>query len=50
MKLIAFIKQNTVAVIAFCAAVLTCFFIPPDEAYLGYFDLKTLSCLLKPHG
>ena len=45
MKLIAFIKQNTVAVIAFFAAVLTCFFIPPDEAYLGYFDLKTLSCL-----
>ena len=32
-------------VIAFFAAVLTAFFVPPDEAYLGYFDFKTLTCL-----
>ena len=27
------------------AALITCFFVPPDEAYLGYFDVKTLTCL-----
>ncbi len=41
----AFIKKNAVACIAFAAAVVTCFFVPPDKEYLGYFDLKTLSCL-----
>lgn len=24
---------------------ITCFFVPPDKAYLDYFDFKTLSCL-----
>ncbi len=32
-------------VIAFAAAVITCFIVPPDKEYLGYFDFKTLSCL-----
>ena len=27
------------------AAIVTCFFIPPDKKYLDYFDVKTLSCL-----
>ena len=40
-----FIKKNAVAVIAFFAALITCFFVPPDSEYLGYFDYKTLSCL-----
>ena len=40
-----FIKQNTVACIAFSVAILTCIIVPPDKEYLGYFDLKTLSCL-----
>ncbi len=40
-----FIKKNTVMVIAFCAALLTCFVITPDKEYLGYFDFKTLTCL-----
>ena len=31
--------------VALIAAVITSFFVPPDKAYLGYFDLKTLSCL-----
>lgn len=31
--------------IALLAAVCTCFFVPIDKEYLGYFDLKTLSCL-----
>ena len=41
----SFIKKNAVMVIALIAAVITMFFVPPDEAYLGYFDLKTLTCL-----
>lgn len=40
-----FIRKNTVFCIAFCAACLTMFFVPPDEAYAGYFDWKTLACL-----
>ena len=31
--------------VAMVAAVITCFFIPPDKPYLDYFDLKTLTCL-----
>ena len=41
----AFIKKNAVLVIAFCAAVISSFLIPPDKEYLGYFDVKTLCCL-----
>lgn len=44
-KISTFIGKNTVMVIAFFAAVLTAFFVPPDGAYLGYFDFKTLTCL-----
>ena len=40
-----FIKKNAVMVIALVAATVTMFFVPPDEAYLGYFDFKTLTCL-----
>ena len=43
--LVRFVKKNTVTVIAFFAALVTIFFVPPDEAYLGYFDFKTLTCL-----
>jgi len=31
--------------IAFFAAAITCFFVPPDASYIGYFDFKTLTCL-----
>ena len=40
-----FIKKNTVMCIAFFAALITCFFVPPDKNYIGYFDFKTLTCL-----
>ncbi len=40
-----FTKRNAVMVIAFLAAVVTMFFVPPDGAYLAYFDFKTLTCL-----
>ena len=42
---LAFIKKNAVACIAFVLAVVTCFIIPVDKEYLGYFDYKTLTCL-----
>ena len=41
----SFVKKNAVMVIAMVAAIITCFFIPPDKAYLDYFDVKTLTCL-----
>ncbi len=40
-----FVKKNAVMVIAMLAALLTCFLVPPDREYLGYFDVKTLTCL-----
>ena len=40
-----FVKKNAVMVIALIAAVVTMFLVPPDRAYLGYFDYKTLTCL-----
>ena len=40
-----FVKDHTVTVVAFAAAVITAFLVPPDAAYLDYFDLRTLTCL-----
>ena len=40
-----FIKKNVVFCVAFVAAVVTCFLVPPDAAYADYFDWKTLACL-----
>ncbi|MBR3952141.1 MAG: citrate transporter [Oscillospiraceae bacterium] len=45
MKAIEFIKKNAVFCVAAAAALLTCFFVPPDAEYLGYFDWRTLACL-----
>ncbi len=40
-----FVKKNVVMVVALVAAVITCMLVPPDRAYLDYFDFKTLTCL-----
>ena len=40
-----FLRKNVVMVVALCAAIVTAFIIPPDREYLGYFDVKTLTCL-----
>lgn len=40
-----FAKKNVVMLVAMMAAIITCFFVPPDKAYLDYFDVKTLTCL-----
>ena len=45
VKVIAFIKKNVVMCIALIAALITSIFVPPDKAYSGYFDYKTLTCL-----
>ena len=44
-SLVKFIKRNTVMSIAFFLALMTCFFVPIDKAYINYFDFKTLACL-----
>ena len=41
----AFAKKNFVLVIAATLALISCFIVKPDAQYLGYFDLKTLTCL-----
>jgi len=45
MKLVRFFKRNTVLCIAILTAAVTGCLVPPDRAYLDYFDFKTLTCL-----
>lgn len=45
MKALRFIKKNTVFCVAAFAAIITCFFVPPDKEYWTYFDIRTLVCL-----
>lgn len=45
MKIARFLKKNVVFCIAFLAAAVTAFFVPPDREYFTYFDWRTLSCL-----
>ena len=40
-----FVSKNVILVIAATLAAISCFFVKPDAEYLGYFDLKTLTCL-----
>ena len=44
-KLLVFCKKNAVMCVALAAALITAFIVPPDKEYLGYFDVKTLTCL-----
>lgn len=41
----AFLREHAVLVVAGVAAAASALAVPPDEAYLGYFDWKTLGCL-----
>jgi len=43
--LVTFVKKNVVMTVALIAAVVTSFIVPIDKEYLGYFDVKTLTCL-----
>ena len=40
-----FVRKNPVMCIAFLAALITSLIVPPDREYVGYFDVKTLTCL-----
>ena len=40
-----FARKNAVPLIAFAAAAVSAFLVPPDAQYAGYFDWKTLCCL-----
>ena len=42
---VVFVRKNIVMCIALLAASVTSILVPPDAAYLGYFDVKTLTCL-----
>ena len=41
----SFLKREPVLAAAALAALVSCFFVPPDAAYLGYFDFRTLALL-----
>ena len=41
----SFIGKNPVLCIAMAAALITSLIVPPDAAYLDYFDFRTLTCL-----
>ena len=41
----SFLRKNVVMVVALIAAIVTSLIVPPDRTYLGYFDVKTLTCL-----
>ena len=41
----SFVRREPVLLIAALAALITCFFVPPDAKYLGYLDLRTLALL-----
>ena len=45
-KLLNFVKKEIVLLIAFVLAVISCFFVHPDAAYIDYIDYRTLSILL----
>ena len=44
-KVWGFAKKEVVLSIAIVCTIVTCFFVPPDKAYLGYFEYKTLVAL-----
>ena len=41
----AFLRREIVLTVSVLAAAVSCVFVPPDAAYLGYFDLRTLALL-----
>ena len=43
--MLSFLKKEPVLVIAAAAAAVSCLLVPPDAAYLGYIDFRTLALL-----
>lgn len=44
-RVIGWMKSQPVLCVAVAAMLITCFFVPPDEAYPGYFNMRTLATL-----
>lgn len=44
-KVLNFFKTNFIFTIAAIIAIVSCFFVPIDKEYLGYFDIDTLACI-----
>lgn len=44
-QILRFIKKETVLTIAWAAAIISAFFVPPDPGYLDYIDLRSLGIL-----
>ena len=44
-KITYLLKQNVVLIVAFFAALISSFVVPPDGKYLSYLDFRTLTCL-----
>ncbi|MBE7004849.1 MAG: hypothetical protein E7425_11355, partial [Ruminococcaceae bacterium] len=42
---LSFAKKEPILIISALAALVSCFFVPPDAAYLGYIDFRTLALL-----
>ena len=45
-RMLSWCRANAMPVLAVLAAAITAIFVPPDGEYLGYYDLRTLACLL----
>ena len=45
LKVLKFFKTNFIFTIAIIVAIVSCFFVPPDKAYLDYFDVDTIACI-----
>lgn len=44
-KVLGFFKTNFIFTVAIVAAIISCFFVPIDKEYLGYFDIDTIACI-----
>ena len=44
-KVIAFLRREPILLISALAAAVSCIFVPPDAAYFGYLDFRTLALL-----
>lgn len=44
-KILGFVRREPVLTAASAAAIVSCFFVPPDAGYAGYIDFRTLALL-----
>ena len=46
-NIMSFLKKEIVLTISGLLAIISCFFVPPDAAYMGYIDFHTILILLR---